>query len=235
MFASLDAPQPSFEQNEADVVDGGGKRVYPVEPHLTSAQLLLKRSFDILVCLVLFPLAFVLGLLIALAIKLDSAGPILYKQGRIGKHGKPFTMYKFRSMRKDAEELRKTLSEMNEAAGPIFKIKNDPRITRVGAILRKTSMDELPQILNVLKGNMSLVGPRPPLPDEVEQYNDYQFGRLAVTPGITCIWQVEGRSNIGFDKWVELDLEYIRRQSFWLDLVLLLRTVRAVIKGTGAC
>jgi lipopolysaccharide/colanic/teichoic acid biosynthesis glycosyltransferase len=189
---------------------------------------------DIVACLVALPFLIVLCALIGVAIKLDSAGAVLYTQSRIGRDGKPFTMYKFRSMRRDAEKLRKSLDALNEAEGPVFKIKRDPRITRVGAILRKTSLDELPQLINVLLGHMSLVGPRPPLPDEVEKYNDYQFGRLAVTPGITCIWQVEGRSSVSFDRWVELDLEYIRRQSLWLDLKILLKTVAVVVKGTGA-
>jgi lipopolysaccharide/colanic/teichoic acid biosynthesis glycosyltransferase len=189
---------------------------------------------DIVACLVALPILVVLCALIGIAIRLDSAGPVLYAQTRIGRDGKPFTMYKFRSMRRDAEKLRKSLDALNEAEGPVFKIKRDPRITRVGAILRKTSLDELPQLINVLLGHMSLVGPRPPLPDEVEKYNDYQFGRLAVTPGITCIWQVEGRSSVSFDRWVELDLEYIRTQSLWLDLKILLRTIAVVAKGTGA-
>ena len=233
MSGRLETTEPVLQRTDSSKHDGRA-RVYPVEPHLSRCQLALKRTMDIVACLVALPLLIVLCALIGIAIKLDSAGPMLYVQSRIGKDGKPFTMYKFRSMRRDADKLRKSLDALNEAEGPVFKIKRDPRITRVGAILRKTSLDELPQLINVLLGHMSLVGPRPPLPDEVEKYNDYQFGRLAVTPGITCIWQVEGRSSVSFDRWVELDLEYIRTQSLWLDLEILLRTVAVVVKGTGA-
>ena len=218
----------------SDERDGRAKHTYPVPPRLSSWQLAVKRAIDLIVSMALLPIIVPLGIVIGIAIKLDSQGPILYRQKRIGKDGGSFTMCKFRSMRRDAEELRRTLDDMNEAEGPIFKMRKDPRVTRVGAILRKTSLDELPQIINVIQGNMSLVGPRPPLPDEVAQYNEHQFGRLAVTPGITCLWQVQGRSSLPFDKWVELDLEYIRRQSLWLDLVILLRTIAVVAKGTGA-
>lgn len=209
-------------------------KTIPVTPRMPAWQLAIKRAIDLTVSLVLLPLVLILGLIIGIAIKLDSPGPILYKQVRIGKRGRAFNMYKFRSMFRDAEQRLRELQHLNEASGPVFKIKKDPRITRVGALLRKTSLDELPQILNVLKGDMSLVGPRPPLPNEVEQYNDYQWGRLAVTPGITCIWQVYGRSRVSFDEWVEMDLQYIRDQSLWLDLKLLLKTIPAVLKGSGA-
>jgi lipopolysaccharide/colanic/teichoic acid biosynthesis glycosyltransferase len=175
-----------------------------------------------------------MSILIGIAIKVNSKGPILFKQMRVGKDGRKFILYKFRSMQEGAHEVRENLNHLNEAEGPIFKIKRDPRITKVGAFLRKTSLDELPQILNIFKGEMSLVGPRPPLPEEVEEYNDYQRGRLAVLPGLTCLWQVQGRSNLPFDRWVELDIEYIRNQSLWLDFKILLKTIPAVIKGTGA-
>jgi exopolysaccharide biosynthesis polyprenyl glycosylphosphotransferase len=217
-----------------DERDGRAKHVYPVPLRLSSWQLAVKRAIDLIASVVMLPIIVPLGTVIGIAIKLDSQGPVLYRQKRIGKDGGSFTMYKFRSMRRDAEELRRTLDDMNEAEGPIFKMRKDPRVTRVGAILRKTSLDELPQIMNVIQGNMSLVGPRPPLPDEVAQYSEHQFGRLAVTPGITCLWQVQGRSSLPFDKWVELDLEYIRRQSLWLDFVILLRTIVVVAKSTGA-
>ncbi len=214
--------------------DSQAKSSYRASPRLSSWQLAAKRAIDLLVSAALLPVAVPLGMLAAVVIKLDSEGPVFFKHTRIGKGGKPFTMYKFRSMYKDADKIRDRLNQLNEAAGPIFKIKRDPRITRVGAVLRKTSLDELPQFLNVLKGQMSLVGPRPPLPQEVEQYNSYQQGRLAVKPGLTCLWQVQGRSSISFDKWVELDLEYIRNQSLWLDFKILLKTIPAVLKGTGA-
>jgi len=193
-----------------------------------------KRIIDVLVSLAVLPVFVPVGLLAAIAVKLDSRGPVLYNQARVGKDGEPFTLYKFRSMYKDADKMRARLDQLNEAAGPVFKIKRDPRITRVGALLRKTSLDELPQIMNVLKGQMSLVGPRPPLPHEVEKYDDHQLGRLAVKPGLTCLWQVQGRSTISFERWVELDLEYIRNQSLWLDFKILLKTIPAVLKGTGA-
>lgn len=214
--------------------DSQAKSSYRASPRLSSWQLAAKRAIDLLVSVALLPVAVPLGMLAAVFIKLDSKGPVFFKHTRIGKGGKPFTMYKFRSMYKDADKIRDRFNQLNEAAGPIFKIKRDPRITRVGAVLRKTSLDELPQFLNVLKGQMSLVGPRPPLPQEVEQYNSHQWGRLAVKPGLTCLWQVQGRSSISFDKWVELDLEYIRNQSLWLDFKILLKTVPAVLKGTGA-
>ena len=217
-----------------DERDGRAKRTYPVPPRLASWQLFLKRAMDLAASVIMLPVLAPLCAVIGIAIKLDSDGPVLYSQERIGKDGIPFTMYKFRSMRKDAEELRRTLEDMNEAEGPIFKMRKDPRVTRAGAVLRKTSLDELPQIINVIRGDMSLVGPRPPLPDEVAQYSDYQFGRLAVQPGITCLWQVSGRSSLPFDKWVELDLEYIRRQSLWLDLQILAKTFIVVLRGTGA-
>ena len=201
---------------------------------LSRGQLLLKRTFDLVVALSVLPLALVIGMISAILVKLDSRGPVFFAQRRIGRDGKSFVLYKFRSMYKDADAMVQKLDHLNEAEGPIFKIKRDPRITRVGALLRKTSIDELPQLINVLKGDMSLVGPRPPLPREVEKYNDYQRGRLAVKPGLTCLWQVQGRSSIPFDKWVELDIEYIRNQSLWLDAKILLKTIPAVLRGTGA-
>ena len=160
----------------------------PVSPRLSISQLAAKRAIDLAVSMVLLPLAAALGLISAILIKLDSPGPVFFKQTRIGRGGRPFVLYKFRSMYKNADAIVEKLDHLNEAEGPIFKIRKDPRITRVGAILRKTSMDEMPQIINVIRGEMSLVGPRPPLPREVDKYNDYQRGRLAVKPGLTCLW-----------------------------------------------
>jgi exopolysaccharide biosynthesis polyprenyl glycosylphosphotransferase len=234
MAGKLETREPTLKKTGHGEREGRVATSYPVPPRLSGWQLAIKRAIDIIVALLLLPILIPLSVLTGIAIKVDSVGPVFYNHTRIGKDGVPFTMYKFRSMRKDAERLQKSLDSLNEAAGPVFKIRNDPRITRVGAILRKTSLDELPQIFNVLHGVMSLVGPRPPLPDEVEKYNDYQFGRLAVKPGITCLWQVQGRSNLPFDKWVELDLEYIRTQSLWLDFKILLKTVVVVIRGAGA-
>jgi lipopolysaccharide/colanic/teichoic acid biosynthesis glycosyltransferase len=172
---------------------------------------------------------------VALAIKAESKGPVIFKQVRVGLNGVPFTIWKFRSMRIDAEQCRQDLEQRNEmASGVLFKIKRDPRITRVGALIRKTSIDELPQLVNVLLGDMSLVGPRPPLPSEVALYSKYDRARLCALPGITCFWQVSGRSDIPFKRQVELDMRYIESQSLWLDIVLLLKTIPAVLTARGA-
>ncbi len=172
--------------------------------------------------------------LIALAIRISSPGPILYKSIRLGQGGQPFVFYKFRSMVDGAHESRNFLLHLNEAEGPVFKIARDPRITRVGQFLRRTSIDEIPQLLNVLRGDMTLVGPRPPIPEEVEKYEPWQRRRLDVKPGITCLWQISGRSKLGFEEWMRLDIQYIRNQSFLLDLKILLRTLPAVISREGA-
>ena len=193
-----------------------------------------KRVLDILASalslILLAPLFVVLGA----AIRLTSPGPIFYRWKVVGKEGSPFTGYKFRSMVTNADELKAKLEAQNEMTGPMFKITNDPRITPVGAWMRKYSLDELPQLYSVLKGNMSLVGPRPPLVTEYEKFTAYQKQKLAVKPGITCLWQVSGRNDINdFDQWVRLDLEYIRNWSPRLDLQILLRTVGAVFSGSG--
>ena len=194
-----------------------------------------KRLFDIVVSATTLFLLSPLFLLVALLIRLDSKGPIFFSQNRVGKEGQKFRFWKFRSMDVDAEKHKTALMKLNQmSGGVIFKMENDPRITRVGRFIRKLSIDELPQLWNVLKGDMSLVGPRPPLPDEVEKYTPYQYRRLKVTPGITCIWQVSGRSNIPFVQQVEMDLQYVANQSFWYDIMLLLRTIPAVLKGQGA-
>jgi lipopolysaccharide/colanic/teichoic acid biosynthesis glycosyltransferase len=171
---------------------------------------------------------------IVVAIKIGSRGPVLFRQTRVGKAGRTFTSYKFRSMVADAEAQLPRLRPRNEAAGPVFKIKNDPRITSVGRWLRRTSLDELPQLINVLKGDMSLVGPRPPLPSEVAQYGRLERRRLTIKPGITGPWQVSGRSEVSFDEWVRLDLYYIRNWSLLLDLTILLKTVFVVASRKGA-
>lgn len=195
----------------------------------------VKRAFDIVASAAILIMLSPLFLLVALLIRLDSKGPVFFYQNRVGKRGRLFKMYKFRSMYMDAEQRKATLMAKNEMAGGVlFKMKEDPRVTWVGRLIRKYSIDELPQLLNVLNGDMSLVGPRPPLPVEVEQYTPYQRRRLAVTPGITCIWQVSGRSEIPFSKQVELDLQYIANQSFWYDMALLVKTVPAVLKAHGA-
>jgi exopolysaccharide biosynthesis polyprenyl glycosylphosphotransferase len=193
-----------------------------------------KRTLDVILSLTGMILGIPLAFLIALAIKLDSPGPVLFKQVRVGQGGKPFVFYKFRSMFVGAEGIKKEFLHLNEMDGPVFKLFDDPRITLVGRFLRKSSLDELPQLINVLRGDMSLVGPRPPVPEEVRLYEPWQMRRLAVKPGITCLWQVSGRSFIGFDEWMRLDIQYVRNRSFLLDLQILLRTIPAVLSGTGA-
>ena len=205
-----------------------------IVPRMAGGELAVKRAIDLTLTLLSMPLVLPISLIVGILIKLDSKGPVLYSQTRVGKGGKTFRIYKFRSMRQGAEELRPQLQQMNEADGPVFKIRHDPRVTRIGAFLRKSSLDELPQLINILKGDMSIVGPRPPLPDEVEQYTPHQRGRLAVKPGLTCLWQISGRSNVDFDTWVELDLKYIRTQSIWLDIKIICMTLPAVLKGSGA-
>ncbi|CEI73370.1 sugar transferase [Romboutsia hominis] len=185
-----------------------------------------KRAIDIVGSLTGLILLSPLFLVVAILIKLeDPKGRVFFGQERNGKYPKTFKMYKFRSMVHNAEELLESLMDQNEQSGPAFKIKDDPRITKVGKFIRKTSIDELPQLFNVLKGDMSLVGPRPPIPSEVAQYNPYQMQRLAVKPGLTCIWQVSGRNNIGFDEWVDMDIEYIHTRNLVLDIKLIFKTV----------
>jgi len=193
-----------------------------------------KRLLDVVLALVGLVVGFPLFLVVGLLVKLTSQGPILFKQTRVGRGGAEFACYKFRSMYLDAEARRQQLLHLNEASGPVFKIRNDPRMTPVGRVIRKLSLDELPQLFNVLRGEMSIVGPRPPIPEEVASYGPRERGRLAVKPGLTCIWQVSGRCNIGFDRWVEMDLAYIDTMTFWRDLEIIARTVPAVISGRGA-
>jgi exopolysaccharide biosynthesis polyprenyl glycosylphosphotransferase len=193
-----------------------------------------KRVLDILLAAIALLITLPVWAVIAVAIKLNSPGPVLFSQTRVGLNGRLFRFYKFRSMVQDAELKRQELLSLNEVDGPVFKLRRDPRITRVGAVLRRTSLDELPQLFNVLKGDMSLVGPRPPLPSEVEKYRPTDMVRLRVVPGITCLWQVSGRSNTSFDQWMELDREYVSNMSFLLDLKILWRTVSVVATGIGA-
>jgi lipopolysaccharide/colanic/teichoic acid biosynthesis glycosyltransferase len=194
----------------------------------------LKRLLDLFLLLLATPVVLPIGLLTALLIRLDSPGPVIFQQIRVGKWGRHFTCYKFRSMYVDAEARKAELRSQNEADGPIFKIQRDPRVTRMGRIIRKTSIDELPQLLNILKGDMTFVGPRPPLPDEVSEYAYEQRRRLDVVPGLTGLQQVSGRSDLPFERWVELDLEYIGQQNLRNDLLILLKTVPTVLFGRGA-
>lgn len=197
-------------------------------------QLLTKTCLDRIGGIIGILLSIPVGLLAAMAIKIEDGGPIFFRQIRSGKNGKKFTMYKFRTMVTDAEKLQSKLMEKNEMSGHAFKIKKDPRITRIGGWLRRSSVDELPQFINVLRGDMSLVGPRPPLPTEVTNYDRWHRRKLSVKPGLTCLWQVNGRNNVDFDHWMKLDLEYIDNWSIWLDAKILLKTVPAIFKGSGA-
>ena len=197
-------------------------------------QFALKRGVDIAGALFALVISAPVWLAVALAVKLDSPGPIFFVQPRCGRYGRVFPFLKFRTMVTDAEARKSELRALNEKSGPVFKMQRDPRVTRVGRILRKYSIDELPQVLNVLMGHMSLVGPRPPVPAEVEKYELDHRGRLSMRPGITCLWQVSGRNEIEFEDWVKLDIEYVERWSLLLDLQILLATFPAVISGRGA-
>jgi lipopolysaccharide/colanic/teichoic acid biosynthesis glycosyltransferase len=193
-----------------------------------------KRAFDLIaggfIAVLLVPVI----PLVALMIRLDSDGPVFYRQDRVGKDGRLFKFYKFRSMRADSERMRAALESRNELTGPVFKMKNDPRVTSVGQFMRRSSLDEIPQILNVLKGDMSIVGPRPALPGEVAKYEPWHRRRMSVKPGITCLWQVAGRSQVSFDEWMRLDIEYISRRSIRADLAIFLKTIPAVMARRGA-
>ena len=197
-------------------------------------KLFLKRLSDIFVSAVLIFLSLPLWVIIPVLIKRDSSGPAFFSQERVGRNGRRFIIYKFRTMVAGAEKMQEKLRYLNEVDGPAFKMKNDPRVTRIGRFLRRTSLDELPQVFNVLKGDMSMVGPRPPIFSEVVQYRLWEKKRLSVTPGITCLWQISGRSELKFDEWMKLDIQYIENWSLTLDLKILLRTISAVLSLKGA-
>ncbi len=197
-------------------------------------RLAIKRLLDLVGGLLGLLIAAPVMIAAAIAIKVESEGPVFFRQVRCGRNGRKFTMFKFRSMVVDAENLRAKLEHLNEMDGPVFKIRRDPRITRIGRFIRKTSIDELPQLLNIVMGDMSLVGPRPPLPSEVEQYQPWQRRRLSVRPGLTGLWQVSGRNQVDFDEWMQLDLQYIDRWSLWLDLKIILKTIPTVLFHKGA-
>ncbi|MED3936471.1 sugar transferase [Priestia megaterium] len=201
-----------------------------INPDSKRGYLFTKRCVDLIGATVGLSILLVVFIIVGFLIKLeDPKGAIFFSQKRVGKNGKEFNMYKFRSMVSNAEEKLAELLEHNETTGAMFKMKNDPRVTKIGRFIRKTSIDELPQLINVLKGDMSLVGPRPPLKREVEQYSEYHLQRLLVTPGCTGIWQVSGRSNIGFEEMVELDLYYIKTRNCKLDIKIILKTVKIVV------
>lgn len=220
---------------QVNVEDLGGVPLIGVRTvSISKGALLVKRIIDVTVSSVGLVLCAPLFLVIALAIRLDSPGSVIFRQTRVGLRGRRFEMYKFRSMRMGAEEQQDMLADLNEVNGPIFKIRDDPRLTRVGRILRRLSLDELPQLVNVLRGEMSLVGPRPPVPAEVEKYQEWHKKRLEAPPGMTGLWQVSGRSRLSFDEMVLLDIYYIENWSLWLDFKILMRTIPKVLLGEGA-
>ncbi|EJT6530384.1 sugar transferase [Clostridium perfringens] len=222
MYESMDKVQ---EENECIKVD-----------NVNSIYLFLKRVIDILGSgfglIILSPLF----LIVAIAIKVeDSDGNVLFSQKRVGQYGKEFNMYKFRSMVSNAEELKAKLMEKNEMSGPMFKMKHDPRITKVGKFIRKTSIDELPQLINILKGEMSLVGPRPSLPKEVAKFEPWMLERLEVKPGLTCYWQVMGRNDIDFEDWMKLYIKYVHDRNSWIDIKLIFKTFFVLFGDKNAC
>ncbi|MGE0229514.1 MAG: sugar transferase [Dehalococcoidia bacterium] len=226
-------PPPLGETARSSARDGDSVTIQ-LAPAARPIYEVTKRTFDILIAAGL--LVFLSPLLLAtfLVVKATSSGPALFRQARCGRGGASFTCWKFRTMVYNAEAARDALLPSNECSGPVFKIRRDPRVTTIGRVLRKTSIDELPQLWNVLRGDMSLVGPRPPLPGEVTAYSARERERLSVRPGLTGLWQVSGRSNLSFERWIELDLEYVQRRSFLLDLRVLVLTIPAVITGRGA-
>ncbi len=216
-----------FEGTRVSEFDGVELRVPP-------GYVAAKRIFDLIVGFLILILLAPVVPLIALIIRLDSSGPVFYRQDRIGEGGRPFKFYKFRSMYVESDRRQKELEGRNEQDGPVFKMRLDPRVTSVGRFLRRSSMDEVPQVLNVLKGDMSIVGPRPPLPAEVSRYLPSHRRRLEVKPGITCLWQISGRSQIGFDEWMRLDMEYLRTRSLRTDFLIFVKTIPAVMARRGA-
>lgn len=194
----------------------------------------VKRLIDVVCSFLGVLLLSPLFIIIAIIIKTTSKGPVFFSQKRVGKNGKEFDMYKFRSMVVNAEELKERLEAQNEMSGPMFKIKDDPRVTKIGKFIRKTSIDELPQLWNVLKGDMSLVGPRPSLPKEVAQFDKWMNKRLEVKPGLTCYWQVSGRNNIDFEDWMKLDIKYVDERSTWIDIKLIFKTIGVLFGDKNA-
>ncbi|WP_430121219.1 sugar transferase [Paenibacillus solani] len=229
---------PTPQRNDIEVVLEGNPVYTDYVPETKKAKimyLMTKRGMDFILALVGMVILIPFFVLIAIIIKIeDPKGSVFFYQTRIGKHERPFRMYKFRSMVSNAEELLENLLDQNEVGGAMFKMKEDPRITKVGKLIRKTSIDELPQLWNVIRGDMSLVGPRPALPREVEQYTSLDKLRLQVTPGCTGLWQVSGRNNLSFHEMLALDLEYIERRSLWLDIKLLFKTVKIIVFPNSA-
>jgi exopolysaccharide biosynthesis polyprenyl glycosylphosphotransferase len=232
IFVMPNLYHPKVARVQPTYINGLPAMVYRSDPE-SHVPLLVKSVMDRFGALVGLILTAPVMLIAALMIKLDSRGPVFFKQTRLGLNGRPFSMLKFRTMCSDAEIRKTGLLEKNEMSGPVFKIKRDPRVTRTGRLLRKFSIDEFPQFINVLVGEMSLVGPRPPLPQEARRFQPWQHRKLSVRPGLTCLWQVNGRNNIDFDEWMQLDLHYIDNWSLWLDAKILAKTVPAVLKGSG--
>ena len=221
--------------SNVDIDDLNGIPLISIRPpSISGGNLALKRAADLLFATLLLVLTLPLMLVMALLIKLDSSGPAVFRQTRVGRGGRPFTVFKFRTMHQDAEQRQEELTGLNEASGPLFKIKQDPRRTRLGRFLRRTSIDELPQLYNVLRGEMSMIGPRPALPSEVQQYQAWHMKRLETWPGLTGLWQVSGRSELSFDEMVLLDIYYIENWSPLLDLKIALKTIPCLVVGTGA-
>lgn len=214
--------------------DSNGSSPPLVGVNATPAYDVAKRVFDLVVGTAILILLIPIIPAIAIMIKLDSHGPVFFKQDRVGQHGRVFRFYKFRSMHREAEMQKQEIETLNEQEGPVFKIRSDPRITSVGRFLRRSSLDEIPQIFNVLRGDMSIVGPRPHMPSEVAHYQPWHRQRLEVKPGITCLWQISGRSHISFDDWMSLDIEYIKQRGFFSDLAIVAKTVPAVMARRGA-
>ena len=201
-----------------------GKEVYKI----------IKRCLDIILSLLAIVILSPIILIVAVLIKLESKGPVIFSQERVGLNGKTFKIYKLRSMVINAEEVKKNLIEKNEMSGPMFKMKNDPRITRIGKFIRKTSIDELPQLVNIIKGDMSLVGPRPSLPEEISEFEPWMLERLIVRPGLTCYWQVMGRNNIDFEDWMKLDLDYVHNRCIRVDIELIFKTFKVLLGDKNA-
>jgi len=220
------------EESNFQVIEGTGRERYIVKQKM--AYKVVKRIMDVVCSVLALIVLLPVFLITALAIWIEDGGPVIYSQDRNGINGKVFRMYKFRSMCREAEMLHKELLLQNEVDGPVFKIKKDPRVTKVGRFIRRTSVDELPQLINILKGEMSVVGPRPLVTYETEKCNAYEKRRMAVKPGLTCYWQCNGRSELSFDEWIKMDLKYIEEASIWVDIKIILRTVRMVINGKGA-
>ncbi len=229
-----DVFQLSLSRVQVEMLDGVPLLGLRGDRRMNPTRLLAKRALDLTLIFLIAPIALLLMAVVAVAVKLDSPGPVLFRQKRVGLNGREFEILKFRSMVKDAEKQKAALMKLNEASGPLFKIHNDPRVTRVGKIIRRLSLDELPQLINVIRGEMSLVGPRPGTPEEVAQYEPWQMQRLEAPPGITGLWQVSGRSDVPFEEMCLLDIYYIENWSLGLDLQILARTVPHVLFGDGA-